>query len=167
MESALAAEFRNQALFRLRESLRMWRRAWEELPQEALWQRPNAASNSAANLLLHVCGNMRQYICAGLGGQPDLRQRDAEFAARSGYTKAELWTMLEQAVSEACAIIEQTDTDELLRMRRVQGFHLSGVGIILHVVEHFSYHTGQLAFWVKFLRDIDLGFYAGVDLNAK
>jgi uncharacterized damage-inducible protein DinB len=167
MDSAFAAEFRAQAIFRMEESLRMWRRAWEELPEEALWRRPNEASNSPGNLALHLCGNMRQYIHAGLGGQPDVRQRDTEFAARGGYAKAELEAMLEQTVREACDIIQQADEDSLLRIRRVQGFQLSGIGIILHVVEHYSYHTGQLAFWVKYLRNTDLGFYAGFDLNAK
>lgn len=167
MDSAFAAEFRTQAIFRMEESTRMCRRALEDLPEEALWQRPNEASNSVGNILLHLRGNIRQYIHSGLGGQPDVRERDAEFAARGGYTKAQLWTMLEQTVREACDIIRQADDDNLLRVRRVQGFQLSGIGIVLHVVEHYSYHTGQIAFWVKYLRNTDLGFYAGFDLNAK
>ncbi len=167
MGSNLAAEFRAQAIFRMEESTRMFRRAWEMLPDVALWQRPNEASNSAGNLVLHLCGNMRQYIHSGLGGQPDVRERDAEFAARGGYSKPDLWAMLEQTVAEACDIIRQADEADLLRVRRVQGFQLSGVGIIMHVVEHYSYHTGQLAFWVKCLQNTDLGFYAGIDLNAK
>ncbi|MCS7035220.1 MAG: DinB family protein [Saprospiraceae bacterium] len=167
MNSAFAAEFRVQAIFRMEESTRMCRRALEELPEEHLWRRPNEASNSVGNLLLHLCGNIRQYIYSGLGGQPDVRERDAEFAARSGPSKAELWAKLEHTVREACDIIRQTDDDNLLRVRRVQGFQLSGIGIVLHVVEHYSYHTGQIAFWVKYLRNTDLGFYAGFDLNAK
>jgi len=167
MLTAIAAEVRDQAVLRMQETTRICRRAWDELPEELLWHRPNEASNSAGNLVLHLCGNMRQYIHAGLGGYPDLRQRDAEFAARGGHTKAELWSLLEQTVAEACDIIRKADDDNLLRVRRVQGFHLSGVGIILHVVEHYSYHAGQLAFWVKALRNIDLGCYAGFDLNAK
>ncbi len=167
MNGAFAAEFRTQWLFRMSESTRMCRRALEELPEQLLWQRPNEASNSVGNLLLHLCGNMRQYIHSGLGGQPDLRERDAEFTARSGPSKAELWTQLEQTVREACDIVQQTDDENLLRVRRVQGFQLSGIGIALHVLEHYSYHVGQIAFWVKSLQNIDLGFYAGFDLNAK
>ncbi len=167
MDSPLAAEFRAQALFRLEESTRMCRRAIEVLPEAALWQRSNEASNSVGNLLLHLRGNIRQYIHAGLGGQPDVRERDAEFAARGGYTKAELWAALEQTVAEACDIIRHADEFNLLRVRRVQGFSLSGLGLVLHVVEHYSYHTGQIAFWVKQLQNVDLGFYADFDLNAK
>ncbi|MCS6929441.1 MAG: DUF1572 domain-containing protein [Saprospiraceae bacterium] len=167
MTSPVATEFCAQAIFRMEESTRMCRRALEELPEEALWLRPNESSNSVGNLLLHLCGNIRQYIHSGLGGQPDIRQRNAEFAIRQGYSKSELWSMLEQTVREACELIRQADDENLLRVRRVQGFQLSGIGIILHVVEHYSYHTGQIAFWIKSLRNVDLGFYAGYDLNAK
>ena len=55
---------------------------------------------------------------------------------------------------------------ELLRSRTVQGFQLSGIGIVVHVTEHYSYHTGQIAFWTKQLKNKDLGFWEGKDLNA-
>lgn len=139
----------------------------KELTEEEIWRRPNASSNSVGALILHLCGNIRQYAISSLGGQPDIRQRDEEFAARAGYDKAELLAKLSGTVEEALAVMRKMEDEEMLRLRSVQGFEFSGIGIILHVVEHYSYHTGQIAFWTKLLRDKDLGFYAGVDLNVK
>lgn len=124
-------------------------------------------SNSIGNLILHLCGNIRQYIISGLGEQEDTRQRDKEFSINKLYGKAELLNKLQETVAEAVAIVATTDAESLLTIRSVQGFSLSGVGIIMHVVEHFSYHTGQIAYWTKILKNTDLGFYAGLNLNAK
>jgi uncharacterized damage-inducible protein DinB len=167
MHQDLATEFREQAIYRMGESTRMLRTALGELPESDLWERPNAASNSVGNIILHLCGNIRQYAISALGGAEDVRERDAEFAARGGFDKAALLEKLLATVEEAKATIARADAENLLRVRSVQGFRLSGMGIVLHVVEHYSYHTGQIAFWIKLLRDKDLGFYAGMDLNVK
>jgi uncharacterized damage-inducible protein DinB len=81
--------------------------------------------------------------------------------------KLELLKRLTATVEEAKTCICKMTGAELLRVRTVQGYHLSGIRIIIHVTEHYSYHTGQIAFWTKCLQDRDLHFYAGVDLNAK
>ena len=167
MRHDLATEFVQQACYRMDESTRMLRTALDELPEADLWKRPNTASNSVGNLILHLCGNIRQYAISALGGAEDSRQRDAEFAARGGFDKAALLDNLLTTVTEARETIARADAENLLRERSVQGFLLSGMGIVLHVVEHYSYHTGQVAFWTKLLRDKDLGFYAGMDLNVK
>jgi uncharacterized damage-inducible protein DinB len=137
-----------------------------ELTEAELWQRPNAHSNSVGNLLLHLCGNITQYVHASLGGQPDHRVRDAEFVAEGGLDKAALLAKLCSTVSQATQIIRTASREEMMRERTVQGFKMSGIGISVHVCEHYSYHTGQIAFWVKLLKNKDLGFYAGMDLNA-
>lgn len=167
MDTALATEFVQQAHYRLDESTRMLRTALESLDEADLWKRPNATSNSVGNIILHLCGNIRQYAIAALGGTEDLRERDAEFAARGGYDKAALLDKLLVTVDQAKTTIQHAGPDNLLRVRSVQGFHLSGLGIVLHVVEHYSYHTGQIAFWTKLLKDKDLGFYAGIDLTVR
>jgi uncharacterized damage-inducible protein DinB len=138
-----------------------------ELTEEELWQRPNAASNSVGNLMLHLCGNITQYVLSSLAGQPDRRERDAEFAAEGGLNKAELLQKLQETVDQATQVIRQANREEMLRERTVQGFQMSGIAIAVHVCEHYSYHTGQIAFWVKLLKSKDLGFYAGINLNAK
>lgn len=166
-DTLLAAEFVSQACYRMDESTRMLRTALEELDEADVWKRPNASSNSIGNLLLHLCGNIRQYAISALGSTEDLRERDAEFAARGGLDKATLLEKLLATVDEAQATIRNADAANLLRVRSVQGFRLSGLGIVLHVVEHYSYHTGQIAFWTKLLKDKDLGFYAGIDLTVR
>ncbi len=138
-----------------------------ELNEDEIWLRPNDASNSIGNIILHLCGNIRQYAISSLGGMPDVRQRDEEFAARGGCTKQELYDRLSETVSVAIRIIREADEESLLKVRSVQGFDLSGIGIIIHVTEHYSYHTGQIAFWTKLLKAKDLGFYANIDLNIK
>ncbi|MBL7798305.1 MAG: DUF1572 family protein [Saprospiraceae bacterium] len=167
MDTLLATEFISQACYRMDESTRMLRTALAELDEADVWKRPNTASNSVGNLILHLCGNIRQYAISALGGTEDLRERDAEFAARNGADKAVLLEKLLATVDEAQATIRNADTDNLMRVRSVQGFRLSGLGIVLHVVEHYSYHTGQIAFWTKLLKDKDLGFYAGIDLTVR
>jgi len=167
MEQELTLEFISQSIFRIDESTHRIRLCLEALPEEAMWQRPNASSNTIGNLILHLCGNIRQYAISSLSGAEDARQRDAEFAATAGPGKRALLERLSDTVEEAKASIQSLDATELLRVRMVQGFQLSGMGIIIHVTEHYSYHTGQIAFWTKFLQDRDLGFYAGMDLNVK
>lgn len=142
-------------------------KALAELSEEELWLRPNDHSNSVGNLLLHLCGNIRQYILASLKGEADSRIRDEEFAAQGGYSKETLFAKLHDTVTQAVAVIRAARSEELLRVRGVQGFQMSGIAIAIHVCEHYSYHTGQIAFWVKLLKNKDLGYYSGVNLNAK
>ncbi len=167
MKELLIREFKENAIYRMQESGRMIGIALEKIGEEAIWKRPNGISNSIGNLILHLCGNIRQYAISSLGNSADVRVRDAEFEAKGGYSKGELLKSLEEVVSQAIRTIQDVSDDELVRIRDVQGFQLSGIGIIMHVVEHYSYHTGQIAFWVKQLEAQDLGFYDGFDLNIK
>ena len=160
-------EFVENTIFRMEESLRMITRCFESLREDELWTRPNDSSNSIGNLVLHLKGNITQYVMASVGGEDDMRERDLEFSTRSGYDKAALLDLLKETVSRACTCISRCDEAEFLRMRTVQGFRFSGLGSVLHAVEHLSYHTGQIAFWTKILKDEDLGFYRGKDLNMK
>lgn len=163
----LTNEFIDQAVFRLEENTPRIKKCLEELTEEEVWKRPNDSSNSVGNLILHLCGNITQYIISSLGEKEDERERDKEFETRGGFTKDELFEKLSSTVDEAVEVIKEMDEKKLLKVRSVQGFEYSGVGNIIHVVEHYSYHTGQIAFWTKLLKDRDLGFYAGVDLNVK
>ena len=138
-----------------------------ELSETEIWQRPGPGSNSVGNLIRHLCGTITQYVLSSLGGAPDQRARDEEFAAQGGFGKKELLEKLQGTVQEAVQVIRQASREEMLRERTVQGFRMSGIAIAVHVCEHYSYHTGQIAFWVKFLKNKDLGFYANIDLNAK
>ena len=166
MQNIAIQEFKAQIMLRMEENPPRIERCLAELSEAEIWQRPNPASNSVGNLILHLCGNIRQYAIASLGQAPDQRQRDSEFAARDGYNKAELLEKLQSTVTAALETIRQTNDEEMMRVRSVQGFQMSGIGIAVHVCEHFSYHTGQIAFWVKLLKDKDLGFYSDLDLTV-
>jgi uncharacterized damage-inducible protein DinB len=167
MTSELLKEFKEHSIYRIERNTPRIATCLELLSEEEVWHRPNEASNSVANLILHICGNMTQYIISSIGGAADNRERDKEFSATGGLTKAELLHKLQTTVDDAVRVINEASIEELLRIRSVQGFSYSGIGNIIHVTEHYSYHTGQIAFWVKLLRDKQLGFYANMNLNVK
>jgi uncharacterized damage-inducible protein DinB len=167
MAGEFAREFKREIAERIGESRARLRKCLDELSGEDVWRRPNGSSNSVGNLLLHLRGNITQWVLAGFGGADDRRRRDAEFSAREGGGKEELLAGLEGTLDAALALLAGAEDDELLRVRPVQGFQASGISIFVHVTEHLSYHTGQIAFWTKQLKDKDLGFYAGIDLNRR
>jgi len=167
IENETIKEFVENALFRLDESTRMISIAFGKIDEEQIWVKPNESSNSIGNLILHLCGNITQYAISSLGEKEDTRERDIEFETISGYSKEQLLTVLEETVEMAKSAIKNTTIEQWLKKREVQGFHFSGIGVVLHVVEHYSYHTGQIAFWVKQLNNQPLGFYDGMDLNIK
>ena len=160
-------DFKINALYRLDESMRMIEKSLRYADDRDIWKTPNPSSNSIGNLILHLCGNITQYVISSLGHSEDSRDRDLEFSTKGGLTKEELLDKLRKVITQAKKVITETGEDELMRVRDVQGFNLSGIGIVVHVVEHLSYHTGQIAFWIKLLKDKDLGFYDGIDLNIK
>ncbi len=166
-ETVLVEELVKNALYRMDESTRMIQKSLTEISEVEVWLKPNESLNSIANLILHLCGNITQYIISSLGETEDIRERDLEFSTSKGLNKSELLTKLEATIEKAKGVIFDADPEQLLKIRVVQGFSFSGVGAILHVVEHYSYHTGQIAFWVKQLKNKDLDFYKGRDLNTK
>ena len=135
------------------------------LSKKTLWERPNTHSNSVGNLVLHLCGNVNQWINAGLGGYPDNRERHKEFDPVSSLPAKELLMVLEVTISKAKKVIADMDAASIQRIYQVQGFEESGMAILIHVTEHFSYHVGQISYAVKMLNDVDLGYYDGQDLD--
>ena len=167
MNEKFIEEFIGQAIHRIDENTQKLATCMQELNESEIWKRPNLHSNSVGNIILHLCGNIRQYAISSLGNSKDVRERDKEFSADGGNSGPELFRKLTDTIEQAKNVIQSTTEEELLRERKVQGYTHSGIGIILHVTEHYSYHTGQIIFWTKLLKDKDLGFYAGIDLNVK
>lgn len=165
MQGRWHEDFKENAIFRLDENVRMISIALSKIGEDEIWVKQNQALNTLGNQLLHICGNMTQYIISGLGGTPDDRDRDLEFAIEEGFTRDELLQKLLLTVHSATIIIQDVTPDNLLNKKLVQGFKLSGTGIILHAIEHFSYHTGQIATQVKLIVDEPLNFYDGHNLN--
>ena len=129
------------------------------LSDEQIWWRPNAESNSIGNLLLHLSGNARQWIVSGLGKALDARDRDSEFAQRETIPRADLLSRLRQTIIEVDATLAKFDMDRLVEKKTIQGLEVTALEAILHVVEHFSMHTGQIILLTKLLTSSDLRFY--------
>ena len=147
------------------ESLPRILKCLDQLTGNQIWWRPNESSNSIGNLVLHLCGNVSQWIGSGLGGFPDTRTRQSEFDEREGILKDELTHLLISTMEQIKPVITKVETEELLRKPTVRTFEESGLTILVHVTEHFSYHTGQIAYITKMLTDNPLGFYDGIILE--
>jgi uncharacterized damage-inducible protein DinB len=131
----------------------------ESLTTEQIWWRPNEASNSIGNLLLHLNGNVRQWLVASFNRDEDRRDRPAEFAAKDGATAAELLERLGATLDEAAKVLARLTTVELLAAYEIQGYHVRGLDAVYQVVEHFGLHHGQIIYITKLLSGKDLGFY--------
>ena len=134
-------------------------RCLELLTDEQIWWRANPQSNSIGNLLLHLSGNVRQWIVCNLGGAPGARDRDSEFAQRGILPRDELIARLKQTLSEADATLAKFDPDKLLERHVIQGLDVTALDAIFHVVEHFSMHAGQVIYMTKLLTASNLHFY--------
>ena len=134
-------------------------RCLEKLTDEQIWWRANEESNSIGNLILHLCGNARQWIICGVGDQPDNRNRDAEFAQRGAIAREELLSLLRSTLSEVESTLRTFDPSLLLEYRKIQGNDVELLYAIFHVTEHFSMHTGQIIMLTKMLTASDLRFY--------
>jgi uncharacterized damage-inducible protein DinB len=137
------------------------------LSDEEVWWRANDASNSVGNLMLHLCGNMRQWIIAGLGGAEDIRKRDLEFSEKGPIPRAELVEKIETVVKEASRVIAKLSPADLMKKYSIQGFGVSGYEAVIHVTTHVAYHAGQIVYVAKMKRAKDLGFTKLPPLPAK
>jgi uncharacterized damage-inducible protein DinB len=157
--NALTADLIAQSVERLGHYLAQIERCAGVLSTEQLWHRPNEHVNSAANLILHLTGNVRQWIVAKVGGEAIERDRPAEFAARDGRPAGEIVPLLRTAVERACAVIKELDTEALAAPRTIQGYEILTQTAVVHVVEHFAFHAGQIIHATKWLADVDLSLY--------
>lgn len=130
----------------------------EQLEGDEIWWRPNDASNSAGNLVLHLCGNVRQWIICNLGETAFERDRDSEFAERGPIPRKDLIAGVRRTVREACAVLDRLPESTLHRKFTIQGLHVTGLEAVAHVVEHFAYHTGQIIYITKHKGGKDLKF---------
>jgi|SRR4030095_8816940 len=163
----IAKEFLKESIFRINENLPRIKKCLDELTDYKLWQRPNNSSNSIGNLVLHLCGNITQYIISGIGKKEDNRKRASEFEAKGGFTREELKEKITSNINSAVLILKNLNEEDLTEVKTVQGYRYSGIAIIIHVTEHLSYHTGQITYWTKCLTNKEIGYYSGMDLNKK
>jgi uncharacterized damage-inducible protein DinB len=137
------------------------------IDEKDLWRSPSTGIPAIGNLILHLCGNARQWILSGLGGRPDNRDRDQEFVAQTKIKKGELVFLLENMRSNLRQTLEELDPQQITTIYTIQGFEVTGFSVVVHVIEHFSYHTGQITTLTKLLTNKDTGYYSGIDLNKQ
>jgi hypothetical protein len=125
------------------------RKTMSALPPEMLWWRPNEEANSVGNLLLHLEGNLRQWIISGVGRAPDIRNRGSEFAAREGATREELLRHIEKTLDEADVILANLRPAELAERRRIQTRDVTVLDAVYQVIQHFALHLGQIILVAK------------------
>ncbi len=115
-----------------------------QLSDEQIWWRAHPSSNSIGNLILHLCGNLGQWLVAGLGGTPDTRDRPAEFAQRGPISRAELIRRLEAAVATSRGALVRQTAEQFLKVRRIQSYEVTGLAALFDSVPHFRGHTQEI-----------------------
>jgi uncharacterized damage-inducible protein DinB len=135
------------------------RLAVEALPEDAIWWRANDQSNSVGNLLLHLAGNVRQWMVSGVGGAPDIRHRAEEFAAEGGPSAADLLANVNQVLDDVDRVLAKLTADSLVERRTIQGRDITVLDAIFICVEHFSMHLGQIILLAKLRAPGAIQFY--------
>jgi hypothetical protein len=140
----LAAVVGTAAAHELDSALNRIKHCLGQLNDEQVWRRSQPSLHSIGNLILHLCGNLRQWIVAGVGGATDQRDRPAEFAERGPIPKDELLRQLEAVVEEAKRVLASVEAGQLTEVRRIQGFDVTGATAIFDSVPHFRGHTQEI-----------------------
>ncbi len=139
----------------------------ESLTEEQIWRRPNGASNSIGNLILHLNGNVRQWLVASFNRLEDKRNRPAEFGAEGGIPALALLEKLGATMREASEVLARLTEADLLAPYEIQGYHVRGLDAVYQVVEHFGMHYGQILYIAKNLCGKDLGFYRELNKTGR
>lgn len=137
------------------------------LSEEQLWASPQGNIPCIGCLVLHLSGNARQWILSGIGGEPDNRNRDDEFVIHRNIRKSDLIFLLENLKVNLRECLHEMPEDKLNEILVIQGFQVSGFSVLIHVIEHFSYHTGQITTLTKLCSNQETGYYSGLNLNAR
>jgi uncharacterized damage-inducible protein DinB len=165
---SVGTAFLNQSIdYLLNEYQPKIKRCLEQLSDEQIWWRPNPSSNSIGNLILHLCGNVRQWILSGLGNEPDHRVRDSEFAQTEVIRRATLAQLLSETLIAVKAVLDNCPQETLLEHRKIQGKDVGVLEAVYHVTEHFAMHTGQIITLTKLLTEKDLAFYDFPDTRPR
>ena len=143
----------------LEEYLPKIRKCVDELSDEDIWWRAHETDNSIGNLILHLSGNIRQWIVSGIGGVPTVRDRPKEFAERGPIPRSELLKKFEDTLHEADGVLEKLDVSTLLHVRHIQKWDVTCLDAISHVVEHVAQHMGQIIYITKLRKGADLKFF--------
>ena len=128
----------------LRKAADIIRHCVGQMTDEQLSWRPNETMSSVGNLVLHLCGNVRQWIISGVGGDPDVRDRPSEFAECGPFHRDDLLRRLDELVEQADTVLRSVEPARLMESRRIQGFDTTGLSAIFDSVAHFKGHTQEI-----------------------
>ena len=184
MQSTTASTFTAFASQRIAKSLELITSCVSQLSEDQMHFRGGEHENSVINLLVHLEGNIREWILSGVAAQPSVRNRDAEFALDIHISGADAIAALNVTITEARAVIEgvsptrlmETLSGPLAGVQAIEGVppvHLvqllamqpfdatqseTVLVTIAHIFSHLEYHTGQIVLLTKqkLGRDLDL-----------
>lgn len=139
----------------------------EQLSDDQVWWRPNEASNSIGNLMLHLNGNVQQWLIGSFKRLSDTRDRPSEFRQQQVIPATEVLNTLGATVKEAVTVLSSLTEADLLKTYSIQGYTVTGLHAVYQVVEHFALHYGQILYITKLLRGEDLGFYRELDKTGR
>ena len=135
------------------------------LDDSSIWFAPNENIPSIGNMILHLSGNCRQWILSGLGNQEDNRNRDEEFKVHRNIRKTDLIFLLENVKTNMRYVLKELKESQMEETFVIQGFKLTGFSVMMHVMEHFSYHTGQITTLTKIITNKSTGYYEQFDVS--
>ncbi|HEY3706635.1 MAG TPA: DinB family protein, partial [Terracidiphilus sp.] len=99
----------------------------ESLTDEQIWWRPNSSCNSIGNLLLHLNGNVTQWIITAFTQSRDHRDRPAEFSRTEGIPRDQLIQTLSSTMHRVSEVLAQLTEADLLAACDIQGYHTTGM----------------------------------------
>jgi uncharacterized damage-inducible protein DinB len=149
MQSEIAADFLKFSLANLQLMANRISTCLRKLPEEEIWRRGAAFENSPGNLVLHLCGNMRQWILHGVAGQPDVRTRDEEFSYSGGMTREQLLETFYNTLDEVRAVIVSLPHERLTEVIHPQYHECTVLEAIYQIVGHVEHHAGQIILLTK------------------
>jgi Protein of unknown function (DUF1572)/Clp amino terminal domain, pathogenicity island component len=160
MDQQITADFLDVSCRRLGQMTEYLTACVKKLNDDQIWQRQGAYENAVGNLILHLCGNARQWILHGVGGVPDLRVREKEFSADGGMSGAELIALFETTMEEAKRVIAAVPAGRMVERITPQGRDVSVLEAIYQVVGHVQQHVGQIILVTKQMLGTDLDLTA-------
>jgi uncharacterized damage-inducible protein DinB len=160
MSDQISQTFLSAAVKRMQLSEDEINRCLAKLSDEQIWFRGGDHENSIANLLLHLEGNLRQWFLHGIDGQPDVRQRDAEFALSASQRCDEIRRHFAATLAECRQVITSLPPARLLEMINPQPTANTGpvtmLEAIFRIIGHLQLHQGQIILLTKQLAGTDL-----------
>lgn len=143
---SIGKTYLTQAIRRLDASFEQIKHCVDQIDDSQVWWRPHETMNSIGNILLHLCGNLTQWIITGVRQEPDQRDRPAEFAERSNIPKTELLMRLQSVVNESRKVLTELPESTLLEPRRIQGFEQTILSATFDSLAHLAGHVQEIIY---------------------